>query len=675
MRKKIVILFVTAVLLSLVVPNVNCEVHENRMSSDLNSVLIVEVYYYPYPNENDEYVKIYNQGGDSIDISNWSITDHSPNDNNKTGGGIIVFPSETILKTKSSFYVTENASAFYNSTGFMPDFEYEVNSLPNVSQMFYPDLGFVLSNEGDNVVLKDKNDSVVDAVVYGDSDYIGMGWDSKSAKDVTEGTVLRRNTDEETGLYLDTNTSSDWDSLRTYKIGQSEFSYETFSFNGNVTCFVSPDSSYEAIINETGNAKESICISVYEFTSIHLAEHLINASKRNITVKVFLEGLPAFWNMTNVNKTYYEQNPYPYREAYAEKYIAKILYENGSEIRFMINNNKQGIHDRYKYVHSKFMVIDNNSVIISSENMKQTGIPTDNTYGNRGWGVIIRNNETAKYFSDVFFDDWNPAMKDSVMFTPNDSRYGNPPEWFKFNETIYTGNYEPVFSGITINGSFNVSPVLSPDTSLLETESVIGMINSAESSVYIEQLQCKINWNYYSNVCENLYLNAAINAARRECDVKILLDARYVDSDDNSTDNLDTITYINEIAERENLSLQARLVYLKNLSKIHNKGVIVDGNKTLISSINWGRCAVIENREAGIIIENKDVAEYFTEVFSYDWNAGNEGNEADNENEEVSLYTDGEKGQNLSSWKIMFLVIIIILIISVIRDIYKRRRR
>ncbi|MBU4256547.1 MAG: lamin tail domain-containing protein, partial [Candidatus Thermoplasmatota archaeon] len=234
MRKKIFMSFVLGILLFSIMPNVNCEIRGDEMPPSPNSVLIVEVYYYPYPNENDEYVKIYNQGGDSIDISNWSITDHSPNDNNKTGGGIIVFPSETILKTKSSFYVTENASAFYNSTGFMPDFEYEVNSLPNVSQMFYPDPGFVLSNkEGDNVVLKDKNDSVVDAVVYGDSDYIGMGWDSKSAKDVTEGTVLRRNTDEETGLYLDTNTSSDWDSLRTYKIGQSEFSYETFSFNGN----------------------------------------------------------------------------------------------------------------------------------------------------------------------------------------------------------------------------------------------------------------------------------------------------------------------------------------------------------------------------------------------------------------------------------------------------------
>jgi phosphatidylserine/phosphatidylglycerophosphate/cardiolipin synthase-like enzyme len=660
MKKKIVILFVTAVLLSLVIPNVNCEMHEKKMSSDLNSVLIVEVYYDPYlKDEPEEYVRIYNPTSEDVDIGNWSVMDLEGN---------AVFPEGTILNSNSSFYVTRNASAFYEEMYFKPDFAYYENmdDVPLMNR----EGNLRLANTGDEVVLKDRQGNVVDVVVYGDSDYDGVGWDSNTAKGVGEGTVLRRNTDEETGLYLDTNTSSDWDSLRMYKIGQSKFSYETFMFSGNVTCFVSPDSSYEAIINEIDNARESIYISVYQFTSIHLAESLINVSKRNVTVKVFLEGLPAFWNMTNVNSTYYEQNPYPYREAYAEKYITKMLYENGSEIRFMINDDKQDIHDRYRYVHNKFIVVDNSSVIISSENLKQAGIPADNTYGNRGWGVIVRNNETAKYFSDVFFDDWNPARKDSFMFTPNDSIYGNPPEWFEFDKTIYTGNYEPVFSGVTINGLFNVSSVLSPDTSLLETESIIGMINSAKTSVYIEQLSCKINWTYYNNTCENLYLNAAIDAARRGCDVKILLDARYVDSDDNSTDNLDTVTYINEIAEKENLSnLQARTVYLHNLSKIHNKGVIVDGNKTLISSINWGRSAVIENREAGVIVENRDVAEYFTSAFFYDWRTGNE---TDNDNEDIS--TDEKAGQGPSSWKIMFLVIIIILIISVIRDIYRRRR-
>jgi hypothetical protein len=56
------------------------------------------------------------------------------------------------------------------------------------------------------------------------------------------------------------------------------------------------------------------------------------------------------------------------------------------------------------------------------------------------------------------------------------------------------------------------------------------------------------------------------------------------------------------------------------LSKLHNKGMIVDGKWTLISSINWNRNSVAQNREAGVIIENEEVAQYFTDLFYWDYN-------------------------------------------------------
>jgi PKD repeat protein len=48
--------------------------------------------------------------------------------------------------------------------------------------------------------------------------------------------------------------------------------------------------------------------------------------------------------------------------------------------------------------------------------------------------------------------------------------------------------------------------------------------------------------------------------------------------------------------------------------------MIVDGNKTLISSINWVRNSVTQNREIGVIVESEEVAEYFTRIFYWDWN-------------------------------------------------------
>jgi hypothetical protein len=53
--------------------------------------------------------------------------------------------------------------------------------------------------------------------------------------------------------------------------------------------------------------------------------------------------------------------------------------------------------------------------------------------------------------------------------------------------------------------------------------------------------------------------------------------------------------------------------------KLHNKGLIVDGEKTLLSSINWNYNSVAENREIGAIVENGDFAGFFSGVFNWDW--------------------------------------------------------
>jgi hypothetical protein len=154
------------------------------------------------------------------------------------------------------------------------------------------------------------------------------------------------------------------------------------------------------------------------------------------------------------------------------------------------------------------------------------------------------------------------------------------------------------------------------------------LISSAVRSVYIEQLNCYLDWDIKNRNIENLYLSAAIDAARRGCQVKILLDSAFASPDNTGLDNYDTVEYINSIARAEGLTdrLVAKLIYIEDfegkneLALVHNKGIIVDGYKTLISSINWATGSVIYNREAGVIIENEKVARFYTEIFNYDWN-------------------------------------------------------
>jgi phosphatidylserine/phosphatidylglycerophosphate/cardiolipin synthase-like enzyme len=72
----------------------------------------------------------------------------------------------------------------------------------------------------------------------------------------------------------------------------------------------------------------------------------------------------------------------------------------------------------------------------------------------------------------------------------------------------------------------------------------------------------------------------------------------------------------------EHIPLEARCADLQTnqIKQIHNKGVIVDDSRVLVSSINWNSNSPNFNRETGVIIEHEGAARYFLEVFEDDWN-------------------------------------------------------
>jgi phosphatidylserine/phosphatidylglycerophosphate/cardiolipin synthase-like enzyme len=78
------------------------------------------------------------------------------------------------------------------------------------------------------------------------------------------------------------------------------------------------------------------------------------------------------------------------------------------------------------------------------------------------------------------------------------------------------------------------------------------------------------------------------------------------------------MAYVNDTARREGLDLQARIIKssLAGLDKIHNKGVVVDGRRALVSSVNWSLNSPLNNREVSLLIDNQQIAGYFTDVLT-----------------------------------------------------------
>src|SRR6185295_6311472 len=67
---------------------------------------------------------------------------------------------------------------------------------------------------------------------------------------------------------------------------------------------------------------------------------------------------------------------------------------------------------RFVYDHAKYMVIDDASLLIGSENYSPTGQPSAGHIGNRGWEVLIHDPVLAKDFSTVFTGDDATSNRD-----------------------------------------------------------------------------------------------------------------------------------------------------------------------------------------------------------------------------------------------------------------------
>ncbi len=551
-------------------------------SIEFRDVFITEVYYHTHPGIKDEFVKIYNPANRTLDISGWYITNEPKKNRGKQIK--IIFPDNTTINSKTCLLMTQNASDFFWETGKKPDFEYDADSMVDVKQMFSLK-DFVLSNKGESIALKDPYNHTIDVVVYGEFNYNLSEWNGSSIKSSGVGVILKRNFIN--GSPVDTNTSDDWVQKRRYGIGQSDFQFDSINFYGELKTFVSPDSSYETIVDEIRKANKSIYLNMYEFTNPFLCDELISALKRNISVHIFLEGGPV-GGMDD-----------------REKYIINRIAENGGYIRLIVNDPENDVYARYTFDHAKYLVIDKFTVIVESCNWAKTGVPKDPTFGNREWGVLIRNSSVASSFLKVFIDDWNPLRCDSYSF---DKINLSIPPSFYMDETIYKGIYEPQFQSNVFYGNFSVTPVFSPDNS---EQAICGMIDSANYSIYVEQLYVYKDWDEKTSP----FAERLVNKSKQGVDVKVIMNYNPF-----YEDTVEKCEVTKQFFEANGIEVKFVYTNWSYFTNVHNKGMIVDNKSVLISSINWNENSVTRNRESGIIVENEDVANYYSEVFFYDWN-------------------------------------------------------
>lgn len=337
---------------------------------------------------------------------------------------------------------------------------------------------------------------------------------------------------------------------------------------GRARAFVLPDAPAVAV-NTLRGADRRVLLAGYTLSSGRVAEALLAAHRRNVTVRVLVEGKPVD-GMTR-------------RQAR----ILDRLAAAGIDVRVI-----GGPAPRYEFHHPKYAVVDDTAVVLT-ENWKPAGIGGASS---RGWGVVLADAEAARALATTFRADAGARDARSWQRVRRGRTYEEIP--------AATGEFDGQFQPRSIPVS-RTRILVAPDNA---EGALVGLLAGADESISV--IQPSVEGPGHPLV------RAARRAARRGVRVRILLSSAWYVREDNRR----LAEYLTERAAATDVPLSVRLAVPKGrFEKIHAKGIIVDGDTVALGSLNWNNNSVRDNREVVVVMSGEAVAGYYLRVFDADW--------------------------------------------------------
>ena len=525
------------------------------------------------PNRNNDWFEITNIGDEAINLEGWNITRvSSSGEFHSTIKSLEIMPGSSVV-------ISENPYNLLLDGGIVA---LDANQILTASPW--------LVNSGGSLILAEPNGTAIDSIVYGNGIAGIDGWTGPAISvpgDGSPGLILMRGLG--CGEYPDTDTGSDWE-LRWIRIGASTFcdggDFLTEQ-NSTAVASIGPESTYNDLRNWIDTAQSELHLHVYQFMSADLTGAVISAIDRGVDVTLLLED-----GILDGASTVDNQRGH-----------AQAVHDAGGLVLWMEDPSQ--ISSPYRYIHSKVAVKDTESVWISSGNWKETSAPVDQT-GNREWSLIVNSVDLANLVLSRMEWDEN---QNSLHISTHQSRHSPSSEWTMDSAQNTTSQNTPEF----IAGPFAGKLITCPDDCVA---SIVQMISSAESSIDLSVQYLDLDW--YWGFGENPMIEALHQAAIRGVQIRLILNGFYAEWDDEIRD---TIHLFNtDWNGTQGLDTTARLMSTsENISKLHNKGAVIDGSSVLVGSMNWGSSAALRNREMGILIDNEELASKYLSSFESDW--------------------------------------------------------
>jgi hypothetical protein len=536
--------------------------------------------FYPCGLCSDEYLVVSNQNGRSENLFGWTVTD---------GEGTLLFRSDVWLSAFGSATITWNTTSFLEAFDKLPTISMDSNRSSAVAA----NGTFRLGDSGDSLALYSPSFVLADIVCYGSGNGSSPEWSGLPIPRIKNGEVVKRVRAGE--MFLDTDTASDWAHFREFRYGYTEWATTSRSIGpGKITAFVSPDCSLDVVLETLDQACSRIMLCTYEFSSVSVTESLLRASNRGVSVLLLVDGSPA-GGMSE-----------------GEIESLSVLAMFGLDVRTVRGNSSQDIVQHIGALHAKYIVVDGSVTIVMSENLVEQGVPRDRLFGNRGWGLRIRDSSFSESMENMLAEDSRQNRRDVIPWS-DDPRFNRSSTLRSVPSTEHSMG---IFSPMTLADEAMVTAYPSPDCSLVDP--FLRGVVRASRSLLSEQFQADLLWEdrWTGSSQMNPIVSDILGMIRGGGSVRALFDGSWYNRETNG----EVISSLSENTTRSGLAGEFRLLDERSpITSLHNKGAVFDGRYVLVSSNNWVYASFARNRELALLLDSHEAAQYFANVFELDW--------------------------------------------------------
>jgi hypothetical protein len=375
----------------------------------------------------------------------------------------------------------------------------------------------------------------------------------------------------------------------------------TFKVKKPFVCHVGPDAGWPVLKPFLEATEETLSVAMYDFNADYIAKIFIE-TVRDKNLKAMLtwdDGMtaPETKIRTKLRKTLKDN---------LDGWIVRC---GGSRRFASAYHEKVAVRDS-----ASFWLSSGNWSLRSQPEIDPIGTPSQAkgmySKGNREWHIIVDDVKLAKLFERYIKHDRDASEAEAEAGETgvelDAEEVARLPDVFVPIDALFDADDvadtpTPVAPEVlpTQSGEFEVVPVLTPDNYIGR---IMKLIGSTKRSIYLQYSYItfsdkKIDKNF-TEMLEKL----------AELSNKPTIDMRIIVGSNGAADKI-----------RKLVEAGFKETVFRSQSNIHNKGIIVDGETVLVSSTNWSGDGVLRNRDAGLIIFNKEIATYYQNVFLFDW--------------------------------------------------------